>query len=179
RPIVGSHCLRSDRATKKPQGAEPGGFWFQPAWPAEVRRSVAAAATAATAVTAATATVGAAETTVAATTAAETTAAATATAGATEATSAGRTGFHWAGFVDHQAAAAKRLTVHAFNGGQGFCIAAHLDKTEAFGAAGVAFHHDLGAVHNAISAERLLQVFVAHGVGQVAHVQFVAHDWDS
>lgn len=91
---------------------------------ADAERSVTAAATAA-AVTTATAAVGAAETAVVAAAAvtattgaitAATKTATTATAtGAAETASAGRTSFHGASFIHHQAATTQGLTVHAFN----------------------------------------------------------------
>ena len=37
-------------------------------------------------------------------------------------------------------------------------------------------YHDLGAADRAVLAEGLLQVFVAEGIGQIAHVKFVAHE---
>jgi hypothetical protein len=56
-----------------------------------------------------------------------------------------------------------------------FRVAAHFHKAEAFGAAGVTFHHDFSAGDSAKLAKRLLQVFVADRVRQVANVKFVAH----
>jgi hypothetical protein len=109
-----------------------------------VAATAAAASTtaaAAAAVTAATATAAAASTAAAA----AVTAATTTTSAATEATATGRTWLHGASLVHHETTAAVLLAVHAINGRLRFRVAAHLDKTEAFGAAGVAFHHDLGA----------------------------------
>ena len=56
-----------------------------------------------------------------------------------------------------------------------FGVRAHLDEAEALGAAGVAVHHDLGGGDGAELRERLLQIFVAHAVGEIADVEFVAH----
>jgi hypothetical protein len=56
-----------------------------------------------------------------------------------------------------------------------FGIATHFDKTKTFGATGIAFHHDFGAGDATELAERLFQIAVAHGVRQIADVQFVAH----
>ena len=67
------------------------------------------------------------------------------------------------------------MAMQAIDGSLGFRLAAHFHKAEALGTAGVALHHDLGAHHIAELAELLLQIVVAHSVGQVAHVQFVAH----
>jgi hypothetical protein len=67
------------------------------------------------------------------------------------------------------------LAVHAIDGGLGFSVAAHFDKAEAFGAACVALHHHLGTADAPEGAEGLFQIVVTHAVGQVAHVQFVAH----
>src|SRR5665647_3296482 len=133
---------------------------------ASAAAAVGAAETAiATAATGAAATAAAA----AATTAAATTVAATTTAAA-EAAAAWRTCLHGTGFVDDNATAAQRLTVHAGDCRLGFGIAAHFDKAKAFGATRVAFHHDFSAGDSAKLAKRLLQVFVTHRVWQVADV---------
>ncbi len=129
-----------------------------------VQGLVAAASAAATTVAA---TAGAIATTVAAAT--------TAAVATTAATGARRTCLHRTGFVHGDRAAAQGLAVHAGDRGLGFSIVAHFDETEAFGAAGFAFHHDFGAVDRAEFGKRLLQVFVTHGVRQVADVKFVAH----
>src|SRR6218665_2955703 len=65
--------------------------------------------------------------------------------------------------------------MQAFDGGLGFRLAGHFDKAETFGAAGVALHHDFRAVDAAVCAEGLVHVVVAEGIGQVAHIQSVAH----
>jgi hypothetical protein len=67
------------------------------------------------------------------------------------------------------------LAIHAADGGLRLSVTAHLDKTKAFGATGVAFHHDFGAGDGAKLTKRLFQVAIAHGIRQVANVQFVAH----
>src|SRR5665647_2662305 len=138
---------------------------------ASAAAAVGAAETAiATAATGAAATAAAGTTAVAAaTTAAATTVAATTTAAA-EAAAAWRTCLHGTGFVDDNATAAQRLTVHAGDCRLGFGIAAHFDKAKAFGATRVAFHHDFSAGDSAKLAKRLLQVFVTHRVWQVADV---------
>ncbi len=139
--------------------------------------ATAAVATAA-AFTTATVATAAAFTTTAVTAAAFTTTAAKA-ATATETTGAGRTCFHWAGFVDHHIAATQRLTVHAIDRSLRFVIAAHFHKAEAFGAARVTFHHDFGAGDNTEFTESLFQIAVTNRVRQVADVKFVAHERDS
>ena len=109
--------------------------------------AVAAAAFATTAVATATAAFTATAAVAAATTAAVATTAATTVAATatTEATArAGWTGFHGTCFVDDDVASTQRLTVHAVDGSLCICIATHLDKAKAFGATGVALHHDLG-----------------------------------
>ena len=133
----------------------------------------------ATAVTTATTTAVAATTTAAATatavTAAATTTTVAATTAAAEATATGSAWFHGAGFVDYEVTATKVLTMHALDSGLCFGIAAHFDKAKALRAAGVTFHHHLGAGNGAVLAEGLFQIAVAERVGQVAHVKFVAH----
>src|SRR5690606_18176681 len=131
---------------------------------------VAAAATAITTATAAAATA------TAVTAAATTAVATTTTTTAAKAAAAGSAGLHGTGFVDHEVTAAEILAMHALDGGLGFGIAAHFDKAETLGAAGVALHHDLGAAHRAEPAEGLLQILITEGIGQIAHVKFVAHE---
>ena len=80
---------------------------------------------------------------------------------ATETAGTWGTSFHRTSFVYNDATATQRLAVHAGDGRLGFGIAAHFDKAKAFGATGVAFHHDFSAGDSAKLAERLLQVFVA------------------
>src|SRR6185369_7403133 len=147
----------------------------------------AAAATAATAAaTSRTGSIGASEPAVAAATAATaaTIAATSATtspaaAAVTPATAitagARRARFHGTGFIDHHAAPAQGLAVHARDGGLGFRIAAHFHKAEALGAAGVAFHHHLGARDVAELGERLFEIAIANGIRKIADVEFVAH----
>ena len=124
------------------------------------------AATAFTTTTAAAAVTAATTTTVAAAT--------TATAITTTA-AAGRTGLHGTCFIHDQAATTQWLTIHARDGCLRLSVTAHFHKTKAFGAAGVALHHDLGAGNGAKLTKRLFQVAIAHGIRQVADVQFVAH----
>ncbi len=128
----------------------------------------AAAAFTATAVTAAAAfTTAAAE--------AATTAAAASTTAAVGAAEASRTLFTWASFVHDHSATGNRLTIQTVDGGLCFCIRAHFDETKALGATGVAVHHDLGGAHGPELRESILQILIAHGVGEIAHVKFVAH----
>ena len=91
------------------------------------------------------------------------------------ATEAARTVFHRTRFIDHDAAAAHGLAVHALDRRLSFGVAAHFHEPEAFGAARLAFHHHLGAGDLPELAERLLEIAVTHLVGQVAYVQFIAH----
>ncbi len=144
-----------------------------------VAAAVAAAVATATAVTAAAAFTTTAATTVAATAAAFTatavTAAAASTATAVGAAEASRTLFTWASFVHDHSATGNRLTIQTVDGGLCFCIRAHFDETKALGATGVAVHHDLGGAHGPELRESILQILIAHGVGEIAHVKFVAH----
>src|SRR5659263_674742 len=127
---------------------------------------------AATTAVATTTTAAAASTTTVATTAATAT---TSTTTEAAATCARRTSFHRASFVDDQTTATILLTVHATDRSLGLSIAGHFHKAEALGAAGVTFHHDLGASDGTVRGKCLLQVFITESVGQVAHVKFVAH----
>src|SRR6185369_2462934 len=137
--------------------------------PAVAAATAASAATIAAAVTAATAAA------VAATSATTSTAAAAVTPATAITAGARRARFHGTGFIDHHAAAAQGLAVHARDGGLGFRIAAHFHKAEALGAAGVAFHHHLGARDVAELGERLFEIAIANGIRKIADVEFVAH----
>ena len=150
--------------------------------------STVTAAAGASAVTAATGTTAAAAVTTTATTARTTTAVAatarpttavTATArittAATKAACAWRTCFHRTGFVHDNAATTQRLAIHAIDGCLRFSVAAHFHKAKAFRTASVTFHHDFSAGNRAKLTKRLLQVFVANRVRQIANVKFVAH----
>ena len=141
-------------------------------------QSLVAAATAAVAAAAAafTTTATATTTVAAATTAVSTT---TSAAAITAATTAGWASFHGTGFVHHQSAAAMLLTVEARNSCLCFGVAAHFYESKAFGATGVALHHDFGAGDVAKSSKCTLQVFVTERIRQVADVKFIAQDRDS
>ena len=133
--------------------------------------AVAAAATGAT--TAATGTTAAATTVAAATTTFAATATAAATVGAAEAS---WTLFTRAGFVDNNGATSHRLTVQAIDSRLCFCIRGHFNETETLGATSFTIHHDLGRRHSTVFGECIHQILIAHGVGQIAHVKFVAHE---
>ena len=155
-------------------------------------QSIAATAVAAAAVATATAvTTAAAFTTTTAAAAVATAAAFTATAAEAAATTTvaaaaiattvgaaetSRTLFTGASFVDHDGATGHGLTVQAVDGGLRFSVRAHFNETEALGAAGFTVHHDLGRADSAEFAESFLQILIAHAVGQIAHVKFVAHE---
>jgi hypothetical protein len=133
--------------------------------------ATAAASTAAAVGATETATTAAAFTaTAAASTAAETTTA------AAEAAGTGRTCLHRTGFVDDNATATQRSTVHAADGSLCFWIAGHFDKAEALRTTGVTFHHYFSAGDCAILAKGLFQIAIANRVRQIADVQFVAHE---
>ncbi len=143
--------------------------------------AAAAAAVTATAVTAATtftaaAVAAATATATAVTAAAAAFTAATSTAAAVWATEASRTLFAWTCFVHDDSAASNGLTVQTVDSGLCFCIGAHFDEAETFGAASVTIHHDLGRAHAAELGESVIQILIAHAVGQIAHVKFVAHE---
>lgn len=150
--------------------------------------TVAAAAITAAATTVATAAAGtttaAAATTVATTAAAATTVAAATTTFAATATAAATVGaaeaswtlFTRAGFVDNNGATSHRLTVQAIDSRLCFCIRGHFNETETLGATSFTIHHDLGRRHSTVFGECIHQILIAHGVGQIAHVKFVAHE---
>lgn len=129
-----------------------------------------ATATATVATTAAFATAAATTTTVAAT------AATTTVAAAVWAAETSRTLFTWACFVDDQGATSHGLTVEAVDGGLRFSVGAHFHETETLGAASFTVHHDLGGANGTILGKSVAQILITHGVGQIAHVKFVAHE---
>ena len=150
---------------------------------ATVTTATTVAAIATAAATAVTPTAAFAATTVAATfttatavTAAAAFTAATSTAAAVWATEASRTLFAWTCFVHNDSAASNGLTVQTVDSGLCFCIGAHFDEAETFGAASVTIHHDLSGAHAAELGESVIQILIAHAVGQIAHVKFVAHE---
>src|SRR5579885_739430 len=104
-------------------------------------------------------------------------AAASTVAAATAATAATAVAAFWLGtsFIDGQGPALYLFAVHVGNGDLGFGIVAHLHKAETFGATGVAIHDDLDRHHAAVRLEQTLQIIVTNRVGQIAHVQLLAH----
>ena len=80
------------------------------------------------------------------------------------------------GHVDHDGASVHRLAVQAGNGGLGFGFGSHFHKAKTFGAACFAVHHHLGGSDVAVLREVVAQAGVVDGVGQVAHINFAAHD---
>jgi hypothetical protein len=135
-----------------------------------------ATAVAAFATTATEATTTAAATTTVATAAAFTTTTATEATTTAAAKAAGGTRFHRTRLVDHNAATAQRLAVHALDGCLGFCIRTHFDKAKTFGTTGVALHHDFGAGDGTELPEGLFQIAIANRVGQIAHIQLITHE---
>ena len=126
--------------------------------------------------TAAFTTAATATATVAATTTAATVAATTTTAVATATAAAARWArLHGTGFVDDQAATSEGLAIHTADGCLRFRIRRHFHKPKAFGATGVALHHDFGACDGTKLTKRLFQIAITNGIRQIAHVQFVAH----
>ncbi len=114
--------------------------------------------------------------TTAAATAATTVAATTTTTVATTTAAAARWArLHGTGFVDDQAATSEWLAIHTADGCLRFRIRRHFHKTKAFGATGVALHHDFGACDGTKLTKRLFQIAITNGIRQIAHVQFVAH----
>jgi hypothetical protein len=137
--------------------------------------AVATTTGAATATTAVAATTAAAAAITAATGAATATTEAAAAGTTATTTEAARTLFAWTCLVDHHGATFQVFAVHASDGCLCFCIRAHFYKAEALRTTRFAVHHDLGRSHGPESRKILLKVFITNTVGQVAHVEFVAH----
>jgi hypothetical protein len=77
-------------------------------------------------------------------------------------------------FAHRQAAAIDIFAVERSNRCLRFLIASHFNETEAFGAPGIAVIDDLGGSDGAIGGEYPLEVAAAHGVTQIADVEFLA-----
>lgn len=124
-------------------------------------------------------TTAAAEAATAAFTTATTEAAAAATTAIAAAVGAAETSgtlFTRTSLVHHDGTASHGLAIQAIDGGLCFGIRTHFNETETLGTAGVTVHHDLGRVHGTVLGESVIQILIAHAVGQIAHVKFVAHE---
>src|SRR5579875_2408249 len=101
-----------------------------------------------------------------------------AAASAAVATAAAVAAVLWLGtrFIDSQRSAFHFFAVHVGNSGLCFGLVAHLHKAEAFGAAGVTVHDDLGRHYATVRLKQSLQIIVANRIGQIAHVQLLAHE---
>jgi hypothetical protein len=80
------------------------------------------------------------------------------------------------GFVDGQRSAVHLFAVERRDGRLRFRVRPHLHEAEPFGTARVAVHDHLRRLHGAVRFEHRLQVTVGHAVGQVPHVQLLAHE---
>src|SRR5207248_4108812 len=80
------------------------------------------------------------------------------------------------GLVDRQGPPLDLLAVQRGDGGLGLLVGGHLDEAEPLGPARVAVDDHLRRLHTAVRPEHLLQITVADAVGQVAHVQLLAHE---
>src|SRR5205823_352272 len=79
--------------------------------------------------------------------------------------------------LDHADIAANLLpAVEPLDGGLRLGVGPHLDEAEPLGAVRVPIDDDLGALHRAELGEQRLQLGLVDVVGQVAHVQLLAHD---
>src|SRR5262249_22114058 len=79
------------------------------------------------------------------------------------------------GFVHRQRTAFHFLAVESLDRGLRLLIIAHFHEPEPLRPTGVAVHDDLGRLHGPVRFEHLLQVTVGNRVGQVTHVQLLAH----
>src|SRR5437762_12661231 len=78
-------------------------------------------------------------------------------------------------FVDCESSTVLVLTVQAGNRRLSFLVIAHLDKAEAFRAAGVPVHDDLGRLHRAVRSKHCFQIAVGYPIREIADVQLLAH----
>src|SRR6266702_4977160 len=74
------------------------------------------------------------------------------------------------GLIDGEGPALHRLALQLGNGGSGGGAIGHLDKTKAFGAAGVAIRDHSDLVHHAIRLEELAKVTVGGVKRQIANI---------
>jgi hypothetical protein len=79
------------------------------------------------------------------------------------------------GFVDRQAASIVLLIVQAFDGRAGGVVIRHFDEAEAFAAARIAIHDDLGATNGAEGRKQLFQAAVRDPITQISNVQSLTH----
>src|SRR6266511_1955764 len=80
------------------------------------------------------------------------------------------TWFPGPGFVDGERPPCELGALEPSDGGVGSRTVGHLDKAEAFGAAGLPIHNDAALVHHAIRLEELAEVMIRHAKGEIAHI---------
>jgi hypothetical protein len=95
---------------------------------------------------------------------------------ATVTTSATASVFPWASFVDGERSSVRFFAVQGVNGRLGLIIIAHLDKPEAFRAARVPIHDDLGGLNRTMRRKHGLQIGVRHTIRQVSDIQLRSHN---
>src|SRR5262249_44926909 len=77
--------------------------------------------------------------------------------------------------IAREGAAIHLLAVQSGDRRLRFLLAIHLHEAESFGPSRVAVHDDLGRLYRPVRLEHLLQIAAADSVGQVAHVNLLAH----
>jgi RNA recognition motif-containing protein len=80
------------------------------------------------------------------------------------------------GFVEMADDAQAQTAIEAMNGQQFGGRGLVVNEAEAFGAAGVTFHHDFGAGDGTVSCECLLQIIITERIWHIPDVQCVAHE---
>ena len=78
-------------------------------------------------------------------------------------------------FVNRQRAALELFSIEGVDGLLSIVTRAHLHETEAARLGGKLVRDDSRGLHRPVLGEELLELAVSHGIGQTAHVQFLAH----
>ena len=91
-------------------------------------------------------------------------------------TSAATTILPWLGFVDRQPPPVMLVVVESLDRRLSLGVRVHLHEAEPLRAVRIPVYDDLCALHGAVLGEHRLQVGLVDVVGEVAHIQFLAHD---
>src|SRR6516225_6478452 len=80
------------------------------------------------------------------------------------------------GLIDRESSAVDLGAIERLDRRLRFLIAAHLHEAEPLGAAAVPVHDHLGRLDRSVRREHLLERGIGDLVGQIANVQFLAHE---
>jgi hypothetical protein len=83
--------------------------------------------------------------------------------------------FFRAGFIDSERPAVMLLPIKGGDGGRGFFVAGHFDKTKTFAASRVAIVNDLGAGDLPVLGKQLFEIRAGYVVAQISHIKLLTH----